>query len=187
MIYACILAIEDESDREFMEGLFVQYERLMYSEIRKILKNAQDIEDVFQISLEKMIDKLQILRSRSRDQRVNYIISICKNTAISHLRSQNRAHNYMLDENWDSFHDEESVFQVEEIILTRIDTETLKKNWHRLDERSRLLLEDRYILEMTDEELAEEFHMKPSSVRMALSRARQNAYRILKNKIEAED
>ena len=45
MIPACILAIEDESDREFMTSLFLQYEKLMYSTIRKVTQDSWLVDD----------------------------------------------------------------------------------------------------------------------------------------------
>ena len=52
--------------------------------------------------------------------------------------------------------------------------------WHKLDDRSRFLLEKYYFLEMSCTEIAEELGTKPGSVRMALSRARKSAYNLLK-------
>lgn len=37
MIPCCILIIEDENDRTFMAELYLQYNRLMYSVIYKII------------------------------------------------------------------------------------------------------------------------------------------------------
>ena len=45
MIPACILAIENDSDREYMTWLFVRYEKLMYSTIYKILGKPWSTED----------------------------------------------------------------------------------------------------------------------------------------------
>ena len=39
MIPYCILVIEDDDDRAFMEQLFVDYHRLMYHEIFKLVHN----------------------------------------------------------------------------------------------------------------------------------------------------
>ena len=66
MIPYCILVIEDDSDRVFMETLFLEYQRLMYSEINKILQNAWDTEDVMQATLVKLIDKIPDLRKKEK-------------------------------------------------------------------------------------------------------------------------
>ena len=46
MIPYCILVIEDDDDRAFMEQLFVDYHRLMYHEIFKLVHNQWAAEDV---------------------------------------------------------------------------------------------------------------------------------------------
>lgn len=81
MIPYLILTIEDDDDREFISALYINYQRLMYSEIKKIVKNVQDAEDVMQTVLEKLIDKIPLLRSQKRNQLIKYIFSACKFTA----------------------------------------------------------------------------------------------------------
>ena len=48
----------------------------------------------------------------------------------------------------------------------------------RLSERERDILKYRYLLDMGDEEIARVLGIKPSSVRMYLTRARKNAFAI---------
>lgn len=86
MIPLCILAIEDDSDRKFMEFLFLRYKRLMYSEIMKIVPDAVAAEDILQSTLVKLINCLQKVRTFDRNQRVNYIIAAVQNTAKNYLR-----------------------------------------------------------------------------------------------------
>lgn len=183
MIISCILAIEDESDREFMERLFFQYERLLLSEIRKLIRNSEDVEDVLQTTLEKLIVHIQILRSRGRNAMVNYMISTAKNTAISFLRKQSKERTFFFEENEDSFASTENHSSIEQTLFTSLDLESLAKNWSKLDEKSQLLLEGRYILNKTCAELAEDFGVKETSIRMMLTRARNRAYKLLKDDI----
>ena len=55
----------------------------------------------------------------------------------------------------------------------------LLRRWPQLDAKSKYLLEGKYILGKSDEVMAEELSIKPASVRMALTRARQCAYQLL--------
>lgn len=57
----------------------------------------------------------------------------------------------------------------------------LAQVWPRLDENTRWLLEARYILDYSDGELARELGVKPDSVRMALTRARRKARRLMES------
>ena len=51
MIPFCILAIENDDDREFMAELFLRYQRLLYNEIYEILNNPWNTEDILQATL----------------------------------------------------------------------------------------------------------------------------------------
>ena len=59
MIPICILAIEDDDDRAFMAKLYLNYRRLMYKEILRIVHNQWEAEDVFQTAIEKLIGKVK--------------------------------------------------------------------------------------------------------------------------------
>ena len=61
MIPYYMLVIEDESDRAFVEGLFINNNRLMFSEIRKIASDPWIADNVMQITLVKLIDKVALL------------------------------------------------------------------------------------------------------------------------------
>ena len=48
MLPLVILAIEDENEKAFMTWLYLQYRRLIYSEVRKIVGNTDEAEDLLQ-------------------------------------------------------------------------------------------------------------------------------------------
>lgn len=56
----------------------------------------------------------------------------------------------------------------------------------KLPERDKALLESKYILQLSDKEIAKELDLAPQSVRSFLTRARRKAYAILKGEIEDE-
>lgn len=62
----------------------------------------------------------------------------------------------------------------------------LSRIWCRLSEEHRMLLEGRYILGISDEELAKQLHCKSSSIRMKLTRARRAASQLLINEESGE-
>lgn len=71
--------------------------------------------------------------------------------------------------------------------LRRLEPDALAQVWPRLDENTRWLLEARYILDYSDGELARELGVKPDSVRMALTRARRKARRLMENQHSKEN
>lgn len=187
MIPFVILAIEDEDDRAFMTELYSRYERLIYSEIRKLVDEKWEAEDVMQTTLLKLIDRLDRLREMDERHRVNYIITAARNNAISLLR-MNKSHlNVSLDETWDDRWDFSPELSVEEIILRDESIARLRDVWPQLDFRSRYLLEAKYLLGVRADEIARVLGIKEGSVRMELSRARRKVRQLLDDKIEDED
>ena len=180
MIPICILAIEDEDDRAFMENLYMSYQRLMYSTIRNIVRDDWATEDVMQSALVKLIDKIPLLKSRTDVQRISYVVTTSRNTALDYMRKKaRRGPDSSFDEVQDSDLSWGAVHEVERIILEKADFSALSRVWDRLDDRSKYLLEGYYILEKPPAELAKALGIKSDSVRMALSRARKTAYKLI--------
>ena len=184
MIPVCILIIEDEDDRAFMEELYICYHRLIYSTIKNIVSDQWAIEDIMQSALVKLIDKIPLLRARATTQRINYIITTAKNTALDYVRKNSRyAPDMSLDEDFDLEFNSSSAHEIEDMILKQEAFDALARVWEHLDVRSKYLLEGYYILEKTTPQLAKELGLKPESVRMALSRARKQAYGLIESKL----
>lgn len=178
MLPLIILAIEDESDREFMAGLFQENQRMMFQRTMDILHNVQDAEDAMQTALERLIEKIPTLRSiEEKRRRTNYIAATCRNTALSHLRKVNHYDLFAFDEESVCMEDEDHA--IESQLVRKEICSRFGEVWPQLSERNRILLESKYILGKSDRELAEDFGMKPDSVRMALVRARNEAKKLL--------
>lgn len=171
MIPYFILAIEDPSDREFMADLYTNYHRLMYSEIFKMLKDDWATEDVLQTALEHLIDHLSTLKMLDRNETVNYIITACKHNALNYIRDNKKHVEFTFNEDLDSFSEDESLCDDRMSVLEMM--ENVSEAWQRLDKRSQRVLEMKYILDCSDEEIAAAVHVAPSSVRMLLTRARK--------------
>ena len=181
MIPAFILVIEDLDDREFMSQLFLDFHRLMCHEARKIAKNDWIAEDIVQDTLLKLIDKASLLRTLPRRKLVNYIISATKNTTYNYLRK--KAHEDLLsfDElgNTELDLSESYKWNIETIVILHDDLGRLSHIWEKIDKRSQYLLEGKYILGKSSAEMAIDLGIQPDSVRMALTRAKQTAYKFI--------
>ena len=68
-------------------------------------------------------------------------------------------------------------------ILLLDDADVLWRIWPQLDSRTRQLLEDKYVLNMSDAEIASALGVKSSSVRMLLTRARSKARKAIEKKM----
>ena len=68
----------------------------------------------------------------------------------------------------------------ESIVSRGIQLDQLRKIWAQIPVGDRLLLEQKYILKWTDQELASILGIQPQSVRMRLTRAKRRVIELLK-------
>lgn len=179
MIPSCILVMEDESDRAFMTTLFQDFQRLMYREINKLVHDSWAAEDVLQTVLLRLIVKVGELRRKDRVRLAAYLAAAARNGAKNYLREKERRGELSLDEYPECADDARTGREPEAKLLRMDQAERMVQIWDSLDEKSRYLLEGRYLLEKTAEEMAGELGIKPDSLRMALTRARGAAYLLL--------
>lgn len=183
MLPFVILSLENEDDREFMAELFINYQRLLLREIGQILQGRDDAEDVLQTLLVKLIDKVELLRGLEEKPLVGYLATAARHTAISQLRKLKQTAGPSLDT--DLWLNEVLALHgdpVEEAILRRESVSALGAIWSDLDRRTRYILEARYFMGLSFDEIAEDIGVQPDSARMALSRARNNAKDLLREK-----
>ena len=180
MMPAVILAIQDESDRTYMEWVFQTYHRLMYYYIMEILNASWQADDVMQESVIRLIDKIDVLRRLSESKRRNYIITTAKNMAISYLRRESIRKGIPYNDWAKDCVGTEPEDNPEALVLHQEEMDLLQYVWDDLDERSRYLLSGRYILEQSFEEMAHELGVSAGSARMLLTRAKRSALALIK-------
>ena len=181
MIPYLILAIEDESDREFMTTLYLNYRRLIYSEILKIVPVNWAAGDVYQSTLIKLINKVDELKKKDAAHLINYVIATAKNTSLNYLRDTKKYFAYSFDDFLCCPDDDGHSRYVEASLIRQEDVEALAKVWPKLDPKIRYILEEKYVLDKSSAEIAQDLGIKPDSVRMALTRARRAALSLLKS------
>ena len=88
MIPLAIMMIENESDRDFITGLFLRNERGMYLMAAKIVGEHDTACDMVSEACLKMIDKVDRLRAIASSKQTAYVLAIVKNTSLSYLRKR---------------------------------------------------------------------------------------------------
>ena len=134
----------------------------------------------------KLIERVKELRAKEERQLVNYMIAVAQNKAKNYIRDTKAHREVPLEENINAPFRAEYPEDIDMRLIAEYDMTSLARAWPRLSERSRYLLEGRYILEKSVGQLAEELNLKPGSVRMALTRARKEAYQVLQNEIDPQ-
>ena len=176
MLPYIILAIESESDRDFMARLYLDYKLLMFSSIKKIINDQDVAEDLIQEVLIKLIDKIALLRSLDKKRLTSYVVIACKNQARNYIRSLHSRDIVSFD---DLPSEPCSDALPEDLVINKMVLEKLRSRWGGLSANMQEVLERRYILMESFEEIAEAMGSKPASVRMQLSRARKAALELL--------
>ena len=181
MIPMILMAIEDDADRAFMINLYEQCHKAMYRQAYDILRDHGEAEDAVQDTLIKLIGRMAALRAIPQGQLLPYAVIAAKSTAIDRWRRRKKERvgaSEDFAEGWSAAPEEQLGAFID---MERVDL--LSRGLEKLPQRDRDILMYRYILEMSDEEIAGLLNIKPGSVRMCLSRARKNAFAVL----EAEE
>lgn len=97
-IPASILAIENESDRDFMENIFFSYQRLIYHEIGSILNDPWSKDDIFQTVIVQLINNIDTLRPMPAKVLTSYIATSARNAALTYIRNISRRKEILADE-----------------------------------------------------------------------------------------
>ena len=169
-----LMTLNSPDEQDFMLALLDEYGTLMYATARRFT-DEHTAEDVVQESLVKLIDHVQTIMHIPRCNLAGYIVNTVKNTARNQLRTDRIRRKYIDEDTSPEEFGGEAAYSPELLVLRREDSRNFYQVWAMLPEADRDLLESRYILGKTDEELAHELGCKPDSIRMKLTRARRRA------------
>ncbi|MCI9506046.1 MAG: sigma-70 family RNA polymerase sigma factor [Oscillospiraceae bacterium] len=141
-------------DMDFILCLYQEFKPLMFATARKYLANIYDQEDVVQASLIKLIEKVCVLRNKERSALCSYIVYTVKNTALNYLKHQNviTAHSYSMDDSISEIPSDAP--PLEELIELADRRKQLFRIWDKLPEIDQVLLESKYVLGQSDQQLA---------------------------------
>lgn len=167
-------------DREYMEALYCKYERLMYATACNYTKDPHEQEDIIQSSIEKLIKKISVIRPMKSCILAAYIVSTIRNTSINWLKKKASEQKYLQEMDPDQFDTPDiSAPTMDELLLVSERRELIYRAWKSLPLDDCIVLEGKYILGYTDEELARQLKCKPENIRMRLCRARRKVFRII--------
>lgn len=178
-----------KSDRKFVEELYQAHKNLMFSLAWRYTDIKADAEDIVQSSAEKLLRQVPKLRAMEEKAVTAYVSYTVRSVGVDLRRSRSRydAHFVTLDrENYEPWELDPLAVPLEERVITEELTARLIAIWPQLPEEDQLLLEGRYIWELSDRELAARFNCKPDSIRMKLTRARRKALQLLVGKEEVQ-
>lgn len=172
----------DQNNRpDFLLQFYNQYRYFLYKQVWEQCYDAQDAEDIVQTVWEKLITKEELLRILEHRQRLNYISKTVENT-IREIARKQKVVVFSLEQITEPAYDGTRI--LEQMQDARMKREYFKTAWVEVDDDARELLERKYWLDESDEEIAFAMNISKASVRMYLSRARKRALSILANSKE---
>lgn len=172
--------IPDPCDRDDILRIYREFRNLMFYTAKKYVQDQSACEDIVQDAILRLIHKIDVVRGKERCILAAYIVTLVRNVSINYLRYEGvrQRHAVGFDE---AGVDEipSPALSLEEEVLAKEKAALLSAALARLPEDERPLLEGKYILEYTDDELARQLDCKSASIRMKLTRARRHALSIL--------
>ena len=178
---AIIAAIENDSEREFITRIYLKYYKKMLDKAFFIVHNEAEAEEIVQEAFVKLIEHVQDLMRMDSIKVPVYVMVTVKNIAINHwndAKKENERQTFVADDELDLWLADEKALP-EDVYIHTEELEKLAETLPLLPKKDRMVLEFKYILELSDEEIAKELHIKAHSVRSYLTRARRKAYAMI--------
>ncbi len=166
-------------DQEFFEAFYMEYRNFLFFLARKYADSQEACEDIVQDTVVRLLRNLSALKELDNSRKCKYIALTVR---AAYLDSEKRRHSAE-----STFLDEEALEKLLEWqdgsdLAAHLEVEQLKKE---LSRRDWVILEGKYILGYSQEELGQMLGIAPDSVRMVISRAKQKARKILYSNQEA--
>lgn len=92
------LAIENDSERQLAERLYLTYKSKMYNIAYSILHNKEDAEDAVMDAVCKIVDNVSVFLNIERNKTDSLIVIIIRNTAVNRYHYNKRRAHAPLDE-----------------------------------------------------------------------------------------
>lgn len=181
-MFAIIDAIENNLEHEFITQIYLKYYKKMRAKAFFIVHDELEADEIVQESFIKLIEHVKELMMFDPIKVPAYVMVTVKNVSLHHWHNIKNEQEYKAPVSDDEFDrllaDEKGI--PEEIYIHEEELQALADTLKKLPEKDRLVLESKYILSLSDKEIAEQLNISTPSVRSYLTRARRKAYAIMK-------
>ncbi len=164
-----------------MEELYLCYESLMFKIAFQYTHNRGDAEDIVNDSVVRLLSKLHELREMPEKAHARYIELTVRSVAIDANRGKKREERRQ-DSN--PYNDEQVIHSddgpYDEGLFRLLSAKELAGKLLLLEPSDRKLLEYKYLMEFTDQEIASLLDIKIQNVRVYILRAKQRLVDLIK-------
>lgn len=181
MFFHLILAIENDDDRDFMIRLYSDHIGLMHYVAHSLVNNHADVEDIVNDVIEKLVIKVNKLRKLDYEVIPSYITVSVKRACYNYFKHKKVESKHIALYIYDELHkfDPQSKDDTEKEFIMKLDALQLRDVIAKLPVKYKNVLEFKYLLELSDDEIGDLLGIKKNSVREYLTRARRCAYDII--------
>lgn len=171
--------IPKESDRDYMQRLFEEHYSLMLAAARKITRQNQDVDEIVSESLMALYEKIDRLRQFEHNELRLYIVSTVRNTAVNVLKRNKRMNMRFLHVPDEVVNQAPGRENTEQKVILIDEFNRVSKAIYALPERERLVMQFKFEMGKSNEEVAEAMGISTESVRRYINRARAHIRQIL--------
>lgn len=176
MVFLLSTYPRQSDDEDFILYIYNEYIRLMYFTASRFIEETDSQNDIVQESLLQLIKNVSTLRELEPKALSTYVVTTVKNVSINYLKKEQAIQEHTVQLNATIMEELESTAPTLDELMSALDNkERLTSALINLSVDERLLLESKYYLGYSNEDLAHIFNCKPSSIRMKLTRARRKA------------
>jgi len=181
MIGLIVARIENDDDRDFAVVLYKNYYKLVRKIIFSIAHDAKDIEDLIDDTFIKIFEKISLIRVLDCRKTVAYIVYTTRNVTINYLRHKDVENKHSFFGEEDDIADNISTLDADfdDRLIHQEDIRLLSDAIVQLPQKQRDLLYFKYILELSNKDIADNFGITESSVRQYLTRSRRQVKKII--------
>ena len=183
MVLFVIDYIDNDSDKAFVENLYIEYMPFLRSRAYKYVQDVNISNDLAHDCIVNMIKHLDKLKSLHKDKIRAYISVSINNVVLNYLkRSSRQVENGICDlsDNYNLSDD----YSVEEEIERKYEYQTVYAGFDKLCERDKSIISMKYDLELNDSQIADVLNIKKDSVRMTVLRSVRNLKKQIKKQEE---
>ncbi len=176
MMILLLLILDSEADRALISGLFASYYHRMKGVALAILRTQDAAEDAVQDTFVRCMNRMDTLKALPEGARATYLLTATKHNALNRVKSSSAHPSVPVEEL--ELADESA--SVEERAINSLTVAEVKEAFKKLPESLRDILRYKYLLELSDGEIAKTLGISKSTVRVYLLRARRAVLKLVK-------
>lgn len=180
-----LMAIESDEDRDFVEGLFIRYEKPLKKSVLGILYDRWDADDCVIETVIRVIKYLEKYKNADEKYLENLLFLSCKNVAREFNRKWLRNHRYVVslnqpfyDEDMKEMELEDPNANLETLVINEYTVHVVRKLLNQLRETDRDVLIFKYDYSMDNETIGKIMGCSANAIGTKLERAKKRLIKI---------